>query len=185
MATRQDTSKTPEQQSRQPEQSAKQSEQMKTAQSRPTETGITPYRGGAPAPRAGGRDPILRLRDEFDRLFDQFSRGWLGVPVAGGWGIDVREDDNNVIVRAEAPGFDPADFDIQVRGDQLVMCACHKGEEQDEGYRGWRRNEFYEALALPSGADADKVKAAYRQGVLIVTLPKAEDGRAKRITVQG
>jgi len=179
MATRQDTGKAQDQ-AKQPTEQAKQPE----AKTRPTETGMTPYRGGATA-RSGGWEPLVRLRDEFDRLFDQFSRGWLGVPVAGGWGIDVREDDNNVIVRAEAPGFDPADFDIQVRGDQLVMCACHKGEEQDEGYRGWRRNEFYEALALPSGVDADKVKAAYRQGVLIVTLPKAEDGRAKRITVQG
>jgi len=184
MATRQNTSKTQEQQSRQAEQSAKLSDQTKPTQTRSTETGVTPYRE-APVARAGGREPLLRLRDEFDRLFDQFSRGWLGVP-AGGWGIDVREDDNNVIVRAEVPGFEPSDFDIQVRGDQLIMCACHKTEEkQESGYRGWQRNEFYEALTLPSGVDADQVKAAYRQGVLTVTLPKVEDGKAKRITVQG
>ncbi len=116
-------------------------------------------------------------------MFDRFSRGWLGLP-AGGWGTDVWEDDDRVTVRAEAPGFEPADFDIQVRGDQLVVCACHKSEQKEEGYRGWR-NEFYESVLLPAGVGADKVKAAYRNGVLTVTLPKAEDGKAKRIPVEG
>jgi HSP20 family protein len=54
----------------------------------------------------------------------------------------------------------------------------------NEGYRGWRRNEFSEALTLPSEVDADKVKATYRNGVLTVTLPKREQNKSKRITVE-
>jgi HSP20 family protein len=189
--TRQDTNK-PQEQSKQPEQQTKQaeqskSEQAKSAPNRPTETGMTPHRGGAPT-RAGGWGPFARFHDEFDRLFDQFSRGMFGMPAArwdANWGIDMREDENGVTVRAEAPGFEASDFDIRVQGDRLVMCACHGAEEEEGGYRGWRRSEFSESLMLPAEVDADKVTAAYRNGVLTVTLPKSEGGKAKRITVQG
>jgi HSP20 family protein len=185
MATRQETNKPQEQQTKQPEQRAKQPQQpAQPQQPSQTETGLAPRRGGAPVAHPGW-EPLFQLRDEFDRLLDQFSRGWLGTPAAR-WGVDMREDDNNVFVRAEAPGFEPSDFDIQVHGDQLVMRATRKDEEREEGgYRGWQRHDFYQALTLPTGVAADRVTAAYRQGVLTVTLPKSEDGRAKRITVSG
>jgi HSP20 family protein len=192
MATRQDTSK-PQEQTKQPAQQTGQPDQQakQTGPNRPAETGMAPYRGGAPMARSGGWEPLARLHDEFDRLFDQLSRGMIGMPAAmpaarwdTGWGIDMREDENNVIVRAEAPGFEASDFDIRVHGDRLVMCACRGSEEEEEGYRGWRRSEFSESLTLPADVDADKVKAAYRNGVLTVTLPKTEEGKAKRITVE-
>jgi HSP20 family protein len=139
----------------------------------------------------GGWEPVRRLRDEFDRLFDQFLRGW-SAPWEGAlrsrqWGIDIQETDDSVVVRAEAPGFESSDFDIQVKGDRLVMHATRKAEseEKDRGYREWRKSEFYESVALPTGVDADKVQATYRNGILTVTAPKAEDGKARRITVQG
>lgn len=181
MATRQDTNK-PQDQTKQPAQQTKQPD----PQTRPGEPRTTPPRSGAMT-RSGGWEPLARLHDEFDRLFDQLSRGMFGMSAARwdtNWGIDVREDDNNVIVRAEAPGFEASDFDIRVHGDRLVMCACRGSEEEEEGYRAWRRNEFSETLTLPAEVDADKVKAAYRNGVLTVTLPKAENGKTKRITVE-
>jgi HSP20 family protein len=180
MATKETTK--PQEQTKQPAEQAKQTD----AKTRPSETGLTPSRGG-PMARSGGWEPLAQLHDEFDRLFDQLSRSMFGMPAARwntNWGIDVREDENNVIVRAEAPGFEASDFDIRVHGDRLVMCACHGSEEEEEGYRGWRRSEFSESLALPADVDADKVKAAYRNGVLTVTLPKAENGKTKRITVE-
>ncbi len=181
MATQQ-TNK-PQEQTKQPAEQAKQSE----AKTRPSETGMTPYRGGAMA-RSGGWGPLARLHDEFDQLFDQLSRGMFGMPMPAArwntnWGLDVREDENTVTVHAEAPGFEASDFDIRVHGDRLIMCACHKAEEEEEGYRGWRRSEFSESVMLPAGVDADKVNATYRNGVLTVTLPKTEQSKAKRITV--
>jgi HSP20 family protein len=131
------------------------------------------------------------MREEFDRMFDQFFRGWPAPWEGAGrdwhWGLDVREDDGTVVVRAEAPGFEPGDFDLQVRGDQLTLRASHKaeGEEQERGYREWRQQELYRSVTLPAGVDADKVEANYRNGVLTVTLPKTEEGRGRRITVQG
>jgi len=149
--------------------------------SRQSERGLVPsQRGGSLARSSGGWEPL-------SRLFDQFSRSWLGLASPGwegGWGLDVHEEDDQVMIRAEAPGFEPGDFDIQVRGDQLVMSACSKGEKEEEGYRGWRWHDFYEIVTLPAGVEADKVKAAYRQGVLTVTLPKSEKVKARRITVE-
>jgi len=180
-----DTQKEPKAQ----DQRGKQTELARRPEGRSSETGMAPYRrGGSPA-QQGVWGPITRLRDEFDRLFDQFSRGWMGVPMPrweSDWGLDLREDEDNVTVQAAAPGFEPSDFDIQVRGNQLVMCACHKAEEREEGgYRGSRRQEFYESVTLPADVDADKVKAAYRQGMLTVTLPKSEQGKARHIAVEG
>jgi len=167
------------------EQQAKPSERGRVA-----ETGMAPYRQSAPVHYGSAWEPITRLRDEFDRLFDQFSRGWLAPWEPGrrdGWGLDVRDDDVAVTVRAEAPGFEPGDFDIQVRGGQLVLRATHKAEtkEEDEGFREWRRQEFYRSIPLPAEIDSDKVTANYRNGVLTVALPKTETSKAKKITVSG
>lgn len=155
---------------------------------RPPKTGVVRHRHPTTPASYGGWGPMARLRDEFDRLFDRFfAGGWPAVPAGrGGWDLDVRDDDGTVTVRAEAPGFEPGDFDIQVRGDQLVMCACRGGAEKEEGgYRGWQRSEFYESVTLPADVDPDKVKAAYWNGVLTVILPKSEQGKARRITVEG
>jgi HSP20 family protein len=169
------------------EQKAQEQQAKPADQPRQAESVMVPYRRGELTPSAGW-EPFARLREEFDRLFNQLSWGWPGAPIGrweGGWGLDVREDDNTVVVRAEAPGFEPADFDLQVRGDHLVLRAAHKAEEKDEGYREWRRREFYRSVPLPPGVNADKVTATYRNGVLTVTLPRAEGSKTRRITVQG
>jgi len=191
MATRQqEANKSHEQQQSKPTESRSMEQQHKSSRqpehSRSSERALAPQeRGGSMARTggAGGWEPLARL-------FDQFSRNWLGLAGPGwegGWGLDVREEDNNVIVRAEAPGFEPGDFDIQVRGDQLVLSAAHRSESQDkEGdYQEWRRQEFYRSMTLPAAIDAEKVKAVYRQGVLTVTMPRSERDSGKRISVEG
>lgn len=147
---------------------------------------MAPYRRGTVTPYGDwGGGP-------FDRVVEQIFRGWPAAlwPTPDRdwrWGLDVRENDGEVVVRAEAPGFDPGDFDVQVRGDQLVLCACHKaeGEEKERGYREWSRQEFYRSVPLPASTDPNKVEARYRNGILTVTLPKAENGKERRIPVQG
>lgn len=192
MATRQETNKSHEQQSRSAESKSADSRSMdqgkshkQSESSRQSERGLVPsQRGGDSLARPGGGwEPL-------SRLFDQFSRSWLGLASPGwdaGWGLDVREEDGNVIVRAEAPGFEPSDFDIQVRGDQLVLSATHRSESQEKegGHQEWRRLEFYRSVPLPGAIDRDQVKAVYRQGILTVTLPKGEDDNRKRINVEG
>jgi HSP20 family protein len=135
------------------------------------------------------------LRDEFDRMFDrmfdQFFRGWPTVAERSGndrrWGLNIHEVDNAVVVRAEAPGFEPDDFDLEVRGDQLILRAGHKAESEDKerGQREWRQQELYRSLFLPSGVAAEKAEAHYRNGVLTVKLPKTEESKGRRIPIQG
>src|SRR5437773_615618 len=89
---------------------------------------------------SGGFPSLFRLRDEFDRLFDNFFRGWPSMwqPTEPDWrwSLDMEDTDDAVLVRAEAPGFEPGDFDLEVRGDQLVMRASHKAEiPEKEGRR--------------------------------------------------
>jgi HSP20 family protein len=164
-------------------------EQPKQQQQQPAQT------GGPPAPARSEtlapyrRDSFSLFREEMNRLFDRFFGGWPAPWVGGrwdGWGMDVIEDEGAVTVRAEAPGFEPGDFDIQVRGDRLILRAARKAEsEREGGYREWHRQEFYRSVALPAGTDPDKVDAQYRNGVLTVRVPITEQGRSRRIQVKG
>jgi HSP20 family protein len=136
-----------------------------------------------------GGFPLGRLRTEFDRLFDDFFRGWGGLPAwspqrESGWGLDVDEQDDKIVVRAEAPGFEPDDFDLKVQNNQLMLCACQSEESKEDGGRQWHQQELYRAVTLPSGIDEEHVDAQYRNGVLTVTLPKTEQGKSRHIEVK-
>lgn len=135
-----------------------------------------------------GFDPSHRFRDEFMRLFDQFIPSWTGTWDAArrsNWGFDVREENGMVTVRAEAPGFEPDEFNVEVRDNQLVMSASHKTENQEEGGHAWQRREFYHSMMLPAGVDANKVDAEYHHGILSVKFPKAEESKGRQIPVKG
>jgi len=129
-----------------------------------------------------------RFREEMDHLFDRFFEGWLrpDEEVERNWDFDVRQEDGTIKIRADAPGFEPDDFDIQVRGDSLMLCACHESAQGDESSeeRSWSRREFHRTIPLPAGVDVEHVDATYRQGVLNVTLPISEEHRPKHIAVK-
>jgi len=132
---------------------------------------------------------IEALRDEFDRLLERFVQGWPRLPEgeANGWRWDVNVDDGDdaVTVRAEAPGFEVGDFDIQVAGDRLILKASRKTQEKGkDGTVRTTAQEFYEAVALPAAVDRDKVEAKYRNGILTVRLPKTATGQARKIAVK-
>jgi HSP20 family protein len=132
-------------------------------------------------------NPFALLRHEFDSLFDDFFSRWPA-PTTVGWGLDVEDTGKEVIVRAEAPGFEAGEFDVQLRGDQLYIRAEHKEEEKkSEGEEQSFSNRYgvYERwLTLPSGLDADKVEARYRNGVLEVHLPKTPEAVGRKIQVK-
>jgi len=145
-----------------------------------------------PAPFRREAPSFSEARTPVHRLFEQFFRDW---PFPGEslernwhWGFDVRETENTIVVRAEAPGFEPNDFDIQVRGELLALHAAHQAEskddDRDDGFHEWQQQELSRSILLPSRVDADKVEAQYRNGVLMLTLPKAQDSKAQRITVR-
>jgi HSP20 family protein len=145
-------------------------------------------RGGALAPFREFPFFLTRMRHEFDRLLDRLSRQWPSLGEGNGWrwSLDVRDEDDAMVVRAEAPGFEAGDFDLQVSDNRLVLRASKKVETTgEEGKtRAVREQQCYESVMLPPGINREKVEAKYHNGVLLVRLPKTPEGKGRRDPVQ-
>jgi len=153
-----------------------------------------------PQPEQRPLTPALRtqhslrwLRDEMDQVFDRFFGNWPATwePALGQerlWDVDVKDTDNEIVVRAEAPGYDPTDFDINVSGNTLTIRAEHKEEkeENEEGYQRWERRygQFQRSIPLSTAVDAEKAQASYRSGILEVNLPRTEPSQSRHIEVK-
>ncbi|HLX95194.1 MAG TPA: Hsp20/alpha crystallin family protein [Verrucomicrobiae bacterium] len=120
------------------------------------------------------------LQDELDRLFESPPAGWAPA-------LDVDEDKDNFTVRVELPGLKREDINVSLQDGALVISGERKAEKISDGTEVHRRERFYgkfqRALTLPTPVAADKVKAAYKDGVLAITLPKAEEAKPKQIDV--
>jgi len=129
--------------------------------------------------------PLNSLRTGLEEVFDRvigrlptmFENGWMD-----GYGADVEETEEMVVVRADAPGFEPEDFDIQVLGNTLKITAKRTMEGKDKIPTIARQLE--RVLTLPEGVDPEKIEAHYRQGVLELRLPKTEKAKARKIEVK-
>jgi HSP20 family protein len=89
------------------------------------------------------------------------------------------------VLRADAPGFEPDEFDVQISGNQLILKAEHKEEQVEGETRGYRYGRLYRTVPLPAGVVEDKIAATYRNGVLELHLPKGEQAKGRRIDVKG
>lgn len=138
------------------------------------------------------------LRREIDRAFDNIGlrsephsrmaflpgRAARRYPL-----INVHEDRDTLYVEALAPGVDPASFDISVVGNVLSISGekrRHAGEVKPEAFHRSERavGKFIRTIELPVEVNAERVKADYRNGLLIVTLPQAEHIKPKQINVK-
>jgi HSP20 family protein len=121
-------------------------------------------------------------------LFDRFFGAWPELFVAGPLArpFEVEETDKEVVVRAEAPGLEAADFDVNLTGDVLTIRAGHKEEKGKEGEPEAERRYFRvgRTVTLPPGIDPEKVAAFYRNGVLEVHLPRKPEALGRRIEVE-
>jgi HSP20 family protein len=139
-------------------------------------------------------DPFGDLRTTMDRLFDEgFSRPWrlMPGPVEQEWvfPVEVSETEDAIEVKASLPGVKPGEVEITVANDVLTIKAEHK-DITDEKKRDYYRREirygaFHRALSLPVSVDADKADARFDNGLLTLSLPKAEALRPKQIKVGG
>jgi HSP20 family protein len=124
-----------------------------------------------------------------DRFFgDAFLRTAGGIALDGELMLDVAQTDNDVIVKASLPGVKPDDIHISVTGDVLTLRGEVKEEKiADEAsyhMRERRYGAYSRAVSLPTSVVADKAKAEFENGVLTLTLPKAEEHKPKTITVK-
>jgi HSP20 family protein len=130
------------------------------------------------------REAMDRLfRDSWGRPLDSRLPDWGDIPV------DVAEKNNEFVVRATIPGVRPEDIQVSVQGDRLTLRAESQSEQErkDERYLVRERytTSFYRALTLPSPVNTDQADARYDQGVLTLTLPKAQVEKSSQIKVNG
>jgi HSP20 family protein len=135
---------------------------------------------------------LVGIREEMNRLFDSF---FNGLPerrrglLEGEWApsIDVAETDDEVVVTAELPGVKQEDVDITVAEDVLTLKGTKKEEKEikKENYHRIERSygSFQRSVSLPAGVQANEAKATYKNGVLHVTIPKAEETKPKQIKI--
>ncbi len=134
---------------------------------------------------------LSRLHCEMDDLFDGFFRG-LDKPFSGykAWpAIDVAEEKDSIVVRAEVPGCKADDIEISVYGNKLTMSGEKKLDEEKKK-KGFYHVEstygsFRRELTLPTDVDQEKINAECKDGVLSVTLPKAAKARTIKVKVKG
>ena len=132
---------------------------------------------------------MITLREAMDRLFnDAFT-----YPFGDGSGtqlpaVDLYQTDDEVVVKATIPGFKADDVQISVTGDMLTLKGEFKDKEEttEKTYhmREQRYSTFERTLSLPVSVVADKAKAEFEDGILTVSLPKAEEVKPKTITVK-
>lgn len=142
-----------------------------------------------PLARSRGTQSLRRFRDEMDALFSQFFGNWplatdMDWPRERAWDTDVDEQDKEIVVRAETPGFDPKEFDVQISGNNLIITAEHKEEARENEGRRYAERRFWRSIPLSSPIDADKVEARYRNGILEVHLPRTEAASTRAIEVK-
>ena len=137
------------------------------------------------------RGELARLHSEVDDLFDSFFRG-LDRPFFGykAWpAIDVAEEENAILVKAEVPECKADDIDISVHGNTLTISGEKKlsEEKKEKGYYHMESTygNFRRELTLPTDVDPQKIEAVCKDGVLSITLPKAEKAKAVKIKVKG
>lgn len=133
-----------------------------------------------PALAGFGFGRLAGLEDELDQLFGASLPTWAPA-------LDVREDKDQYTVNLELAGFKREDISVQIEDGNLVIAGERKAETVNEGTAVHRQERYYgkfsRVLSLPLPIADNQVKAAYKDGVLTVTLPKAEQAKPKQIAV--
>lgn len=134
---------------------------------------------------------LVTTQERFNRLFNEsFSRLFgdeEGLGRAWTPAVDVFENDNNYVLKAELPGVDPKDVEVRVEDNTLYLKGERKFEKEtkEENYHRVERSygSFARSFALPGSIDSDKVQAEYKDGLLTLTIPKREEAKPKTIKI--
>ena len=139
-------------------------------------------------------DPFALLRDVREELDRPFGRSLVPNRL---WGngkqffapdVDVKDEKDRIVVKADIPGIKKEDLSISVKDDLLTLKGERKEsqekKEKDYYYSERFEGSFVRTIELPSGVKAADVKATYKDGVLEITLPKDENAKPKEVKVQ-
>jgi HSP20 family protein len=134
---------------------------------------------------------LSSFRKEMDWLWDKFfSDKPLGKMFREDWfpSVDISETKEKLLIKAELPGLEAQDVDINISGDVLIIKGEKKKEEEqkDEHYYSCERytGSFQRSFRLPVNVKIDKIEATFDKGVLNISLPKTEEAKKKNIKIK-
>lgn len=133
---------------------------------------------------------MMTLRQAMDRLFEDSFVQPAGFAVSGASGVamDVFETDSEVVIKAELPGVKPDEVDVSIAEDVVTVKGEHKEEKEEKEANYFRKElrygSFSRSVRLPASVNSGKAEAVFENGVLTLTLPKAEEVKPRKINVK-
>jgi HSP20 family protein len=134
-------------------------------------------------------DRWANLRNDLDTLLELpfWSTSGRQPQLFSGWtpALDLYQNNDNIVAVVELPGMRKEDIEISLQDSVLTISGERKDQKVAEGVARTERfvGKFRRSLTLPTRVDANKVNATYKDGILTVTLPKAEDAKPKQIQI--
>jgi HSP20 family protein len=140
-------------------------------------------------------NPLQMMQDQFQSMVDQFFGGtWPGMQSSmmmpfsenyfpRNWGLDLEERDNEVLVRAEMPGFETNEIDVHLANNILTIEGKHPVREGHEN-EPRQYNQVRRSVTLPAGLDVERIDAHYRNGILEIHVPRRPEAQGRRIEIK-
>jgi HSP20 family protein len=129
------------------------------------------------------------MQQEMNRLFDEFFGERRTGMTEGQWvpAVDVSENESEMVVRAELPGMTHDDIEVNLQDNVLTLKGEKKQErkEDKENFHCLERSygSFTRSFSLPAGVKQEDIKATFKDGILEISLPKAEEEKPKKIAI--
>jgi len=134
---------------------------------------------------------LRTMQDQMNRMLDMAWNREFGEELKEGvWQppVDIYEDDQSVVIKAEVPDVDQKDIEVRIENNTLTLKGerKHSSEIKKENYYRVERyfGQFQRSFSLPQSINQEKVQATCEKGILTITLPKREEVKPKQITVE-
>ena len=139
---------------------------------------------------------LNNIRKQMDSLFEDMlsvrDRDWMGLHGIGGrWtpAVEIEETEKELILKAEIPGIDAKDLEVEVGEDRVTISGEHKEEKRTEDKKkNYFHSEFYygnfqRLIPLPMPIKTDAIRSEFKHGILTLTLPKVENAPKKVVKI--
>ena len=136
---------------------------------------------------------LMSLQDRMNRLFHESYRSQTSEDdwaLGGTWApaVDIYEQENNIVIKAELPGVDPKDVDIRLDNNILTIKGERKARQEHQQGDYFQQEvcsgAFARTITLPEGVNADEVKARYHDGVLEISMPAPASVASKKVPIE-
>jgi len=143
--------------------------------------------------------PLTDMREQLNRMFEITEDFGFPVSLRNEWpllrekarnwfpSIEIRDNDNQFVLKAEMPGLKPEDISVEVNENYVVISGESKETKKEESenlcHSEFRYGSFYRRIALPASVQSETTKAEYKNGILELRLPKKVTTQTKRIAI--